>query len=340
MSKFLILTQHLRIVQEFTTYFENMQQLAKFGSGTKMRSIISADPSLLMVMARFGIPLGFGDKTVAEVCGDRGIDTPTFLTTVNFMAGREWSAEELHLGQFMEYLKNAHDYFLAFVLPMIRRKLIEAIDCSSSDELGFLILRFYDEYVTEVRKHMQGENQKVFPYVEKLINGERPEGFNIEKFASHHSHIDPKLKELKDIIVRYYPGSGNDLLNSALFDIITCERDLSLHCLAEDRLFVPAVKALEQRVVSSVPSHPELSQPDGDGDNRLTDLSDREREIVCLVAKGLSNKEIAGKLCLSIHTVTTHRRNISSKLQIHSAAGLTIFAIVNNLITPGEIGIN
>ena len=51
----------------------------------------------------------------------------------------------------------------------------------------------------------------------------------------------------------------------------------------------------------------------------------------------MSNKEIAAELCLSIHTVTTYRRNISSKLRIHSAAGLTIFAILNNLIDINEV---
>ena len=61
-------------------------------------------------------------------------------------------------------------------------------------------------------------------------------------------------------------------------------------------------------------------------------LSEREREIVVCVVKGMTNKEIADQLCLSIHTVITHRRNISHKLQIHSPAGLTIYAIVNKLI--------
>lgn len=307
-----------------------------------MRSVISADPSLLMVVARFGIPLGFGDQTVEDVCRGNEIDTSTFLTTINFMAGNERGSEEINLGQFMNYLKNAHDYFLGFALPMIRRKLIEAIDCSATDELGFLILRFYDEYVTEVRKHMQMENAKVFPYVESLLSGERSADFKIERFASHHVHIDPKLKELKDIIVRYYPGKGNDLLNSALFDIINCERDLRLHCQAEDRLFVPAVKALEQSVaVRSKESalHPQETDEIASDSDKLTELSEREREIVGFVAKGLSNKEIASRLYISVHTVTTHRRNIAAKLQIHSTAGLTIFAIVNKLISPKEIGI-
>lgn len=66
-------------------------------------------------------------------------------------------------------------------------------------------------------------------------------------------------------------------------------------------------------------------------------LSQREKEIVICVVKGMTNKEIAEKLFLSIHTVITHRRNISKKLQIHSAAGLTIYAIVNKLVELSDV---
>ena len=71
-------------------------------------------------------------------------------------------------------------------------------------------------------------------------------------------------------------------------------------------------------------------------DNQDT-LSQREKEIVICVVKGMTNKEIAEKLFLSIHTVITHRRNISKKLQIHSAAGLTIYAIVNKLVALSDV---
>ncbi|MBP6064727.1 response regulator transcription factor [Bacteroides sp.] len=66
-------------------------------------------------------------------------------------------------------------------------------------------------------------------------------------------------------------------------------------------------------------------------------ISQREKEIVVCVVKGMTNREIAEKLFLSIHTVITHRRNISRKLQIHSAAGLTIYAIVNKLVELNEV---
>lgn len=61
-------------------------------------------------------------------------------------------------------------------------------------------------------------------------------------------------------------------------------------------------------------------------------LSVREREILVLLAQGLSNKEIADRLFLSVYTVMTHRRNICQKLNIHSVSGLTIYAIANKLM--------
>lgn len=72
-------------------------------------------------------------------------------------------------------------------------------------------------------------------------------------------------------------------------------------------------------------------------DNEQETLSQREKEIITCVVKGLTNKAIADKLFLSIHTVITHRRNIARKLQIHSPAGLTIYAIVNKLVELSDI---
>ncbi len=66
-------------------------------------------------------------------------------------------------------------------------------------------------------------------------------------------------------------------------------------------------------------------------------LSVREKEIVICVVQGLTNRQIAEKLCLSAHTVITHRRNISAKLNIHSTAGLAIYAIVNKLVELSDI---
>ena len=75
-------------------------------------------------------------------------------------------------------------------------------------------------------------------------------------------------------------------------------------------------------------------------DNEQETLSLREKEIITCVVKGMTNKTIADQLCLSIHTVITHRKNIARKLQIHSPAGLTIYAIVNKLVELKDIRIS
>jgi regulator of cell morphogenesis and NO signaling len=66
-------------------------------------------------------------------------------------------------------------------------------------------------------------------------------------------------------------------------------------------------------------------------------LSEREKEVVIGVVQGMTNKEIADQLFISTNTVITHRKNIAKKLQIHSAAGLTIFAIVNKLVDISKV---
>ena len=66
-------------------------------------------------------------------------------------------------------------------------------------------------------------------------------------------------------------------------------------------------------------------------------LSEREKEVIVEVVKGYSNKEIAENMFISVNTVMTHRRNISKKLNIHSPAGLTIYAIVNGLVRLEDI---
>jgi DNA-binding NarL/FixJ family response regulator len=80
-----------------------------------------------------------------------------------------------------------------------------------------------------------------------------------------------------------------------------------------------------------------FSTPIDENLEETSNLSQREKEIVVCVVKGLTNKEIANDLFLSAHTVISHRRNIAKKLEIHSTAGLTIYAIVNKLVELDEI---
>ena len=216
-----------------------------------MSDLICDNYALLQVMSRFDLPLGFGDRSVEEVCRTSGVDCPTFLAVVNFISEENEyvcdSSKGISVRSLMSYLKQAHHYFLDFQLPSIRRKLTEAIDCSEANEVEFLILKFFDAYADEVRKHMDYEDMSVFTYVENLLEGRPTEGYCISMFARRHDQVDAKLTELKNIIIKYYPSrQTNYLLNAVLFDIFSCEEDLASHCRVEDYLFVPAVLELEK----------------------------------------------------------------------------------------------
>lgn len=83
----------------------------------------------------------------------------------------------------------------------------------------------------------------------------------------------------------------------------------------------------------------ELSQESGKEDEaeEKQDLSERERLVVKCIAKGLTNKEMADQLFLSPHTIITHRKNITRKLGIKTVSGLTVYALLNNIIDISEV---
>lgn len=69
------------------------------------------------------------------------------------------------------------------------------------------------------------------------------------------------------------------------------------------------------------------------------DLSERERDVLILVAKGMANKEIADRLSISVHTVMSHRKNITHKTGIKSVAGLTVYALLNNMLDQSDVAL-
>ena len=305
-----------------------------YKSTDKMCDLIGSQHESLQIISRFGLPLGVGEKTIAEICEEYNIDTQTFLIIVNYkLFGSQISVnlQDINLPDLIRYLRNAHTNFFDFSLPMLRRKLIESINQSVDNKIPMLIIKFFDEYVQEISIHMQHENEQVFPYVEDLLQGRNPKNYTIEQFAHQHraiddQHIASKLTELKNLIIKYYPKTENNiLLFSALYDIFDTESDLATHCDIEDNILLPAVRLLEKKQLKQKKNRNAQNEP-------VEALSEREIDVLREVVHGLSNKEIADKLFISPHTVISHRKNITRKLNIHTTAGLTIYAIVNNLI--------
>lgn len=305
----------------------------KYAANDKVRDLVEDNTQLLLVLNRFHVPFGFGDKKVCEICEENGIDCPTFLAVAELISGKHFSASDVSLPTLIPYLREAHSYILDFRLPDIRETLVSAVHQPRIDDVAVHIIKFFDEYADEVHKHMDYEDNVVFPYIGNLLEGVKSDNFKIADFASKHEAVVTKLNELKDIFLQHYSMPNTRLLNRALFNIVACGEDLVSHCEIENYLLVPAVETLEQKVRYTGRAKSSIS----DRSYSQMQLSEREKDIIRLVAHGLANKEIADKLCLSFHTITTYRKNISSKLNIHSTAALTIYAILHGIVDPKEI---
>ncbi len=225
-----------------------------FSLNTRMSDLICDNYPLLLIITRYGIPLGFGEETLGQICEKHKVDASTLLLLLNFSRrdrGTVFSIDELsklNMNSLLNYLSNSHAYFLDFRLPLLRQRLLSAIS-TCPKEVAYVIQNFFDEYVEEVRKHMNYEEKTVFPYARKLSQGERTKQYNIKIFSKRHDQIELKITELKNLLIKYYPVPSGYELTNVLHDIFTTEEDLATHNDIEDNIFIPYIKALEEKII-------------------------------------------------------------------------------------------
>ncbi len=223
-----------------------------FSADMKLADVIQSDYHLLLLLPRFGMNLGFGDKTVEECCQINGVSTSLFLMISNIYTQTEYfpceeEIENTDVHQLIAYLQRSHQYYLQKRMSVIRQQLGQLAECCEIPHKTVLV-RFFEEYKNEVINHFEYEENTVFPYIHELIEGHPSTNYNIDVFEKNHSNIDDKLNDLKSIIIKYLPdlsSSGERI--SVLFNIFSLEDDLCKHSLIEDKILIPLVQKLEIR---------------------------------------------------------------------------------------------
>jgi regulator of cell morphogenesis and NO signaling len=217
-----------------------------------MSDLIDADYRLLLLLMRLDIPLGFGRKSVEDVCLQNDFDPDCFIFLVNFQYGMSGmnirdEFDRLPFEPFLVYLKKSHAYFLENRLPNIRRKL-KAVFSKGDKDRQEIVLRFFDQYLQEVLDHMQYEDEIVFPYVRSLVNEENANQYSIAIFEERHNNIDDKVSDLKRILMNYVSGVDDQkLMTNILLELYLTQDELANHTFIEDELIIPRVKNIEAK---------------------------------------------------------------------------------------------
>ncbi len=216
----------------------------------KMADLILADYRLLLLLPRFDIDLGIGDKTIQTICEERGISPAFFLMICNIYSFENYfpkkeEIRKLDVNRLIVYLQRSHRYYLDNRLAAISQEMHAVIEQSQKAH-GDILSRFFDEYKKELINHFDYEEKVVFPYVLGLANGNHSVDYQIANFEDNHTNIEDKLGDLKNILIKYLPGKtmqeGRMVL---LFNLFNFEEDLDKHTLLEELILIPKVRNME-----------------------------------------------------------------------------------------------
>jgi regulator of cell morphogenesis and NO signaling len=277
-----------------------------FTGRMKMADMIASNYDLILMLPRFGIPLGFGEDSVRDVCRRYAVDENFFLTVCNIYTFDDYRPDDEEVAAIdnrlvVEHLQASHRYYIDERLPHLQHHL-DHIAEGVGEQSAAILRKYFADYCREVRTHVHREEKNLMT----MLDGKPAKGGHghamSEQFQRSHDNIKDKLSDLTQIILKYVPGDRlNEEMMEVVYDIMQLSRDLEKHAEIEEMLLMP----------------PEDYA-----------LSDREQEVLELVAQGLSSKEISERLSITVNTVNTHRKSITRKTGIKSVAGLAVYAML------------
>ena len=294
----------------------------KLSPKTKMAELINSEPSLLTVLDRFGMRLGFGEDTVGECCKAQEKDAFTFLTICRIFLFPDYvpeseELEKVKITDVRDFLRNSHNSYKLSWLPNLEKEIYATLSCRPEAQKKF-ISEFFSKFKNELSEHFELEEKKIFPFLDAISKRRKT---SVKLLKEEHNNLGEKIQDIINLLLLYLPYEKSDnkvtLLLSHLYFF---KNDLYIHYRIENHIILPLLKDYSEE----------------EQEEQKT-LSPREKEILICVAKGMLNKEIANLYNISIFTVMTHRKNITAKTGIKSIAGLTAYAIVQGLIDIEDI---
>lgn len=221
-----------------------------------LSAALEQHPTLIPLVSRFGIRLGLGDKSVAAVCAEHGIDPGFMLTLMNTYLFEEYFPEQklksFHVSQIVDYLTKTNAYYLQSQLPNIERHLGSLIASGEGENKNLaLIGKFFAKFKQSLAASIEYDTKEWFPYCLALSSGAAAKGGYLCAQVPEipdGGEEDPavsQLCDLRSIMVRHLGGQYNDnLAYAVIFAIGSIERDIRQHNRIRNRILTPIISAL------------------------------------------------------------------------------------------------
>jgi len=220
---------------------------------SKLTGLFLENPSLMLMMEHFDLSYVVHDKTVTQVCNENNISLELFLSVANLYNGFHKTSHTVNssadIMTVIAFLKRSHYYYKQEKYPEIRNLTEELFHLNETPEIK-LVGKFFDEYFEEVTEHLEYEDQVAFPYFLSLIDhpGVFSAGskFSADEYLDHHTDIESKLIELKNLLLRHIPVKNDrSTRRRLLFSLVELEYDLTIHSTIEESILIPGIKRLE-----------------------------------------------------------------------------------------------
>lgn len=223
-----------------------------FQPNMRMADMIAANHNLILVFPRLGLRLGFGEKSVKEVCDSMGISSEVLLLICNLYTFEDYTVDVTTLRSedvqaVVAYLKRSHRYYVDERLPHIERHLHHVMS-QVEDRYRTLLHQFFSDYCHQVNAHFESEEREVLPYLEKLLEGAVCSPSAAEQVELTHEGLRDTLSDLTQILYKYVPCHN---ITEEFFEMVTCilqlSGDLDKHALVEEQVILPYIGYLEER---------------------------------------------------------------------------------------------
>lgn len=226
--------------------------MALLHSDSRLCDAILRDTSLIPVMARFGVSLGMGEKTIAQVCNDHNLDVDFFITILNTYINEDYFPEKhlqsFYIGSIIDYLTQTNAYYSRFQLPNIERHFVRLIELSGKESNNLeRVYRFFITVRDELLMRIDSDHKQWFPQLQLQLDAcNEPLQISPDADMQPTDTVEEKLNDLLSLIVKHLTGNYDiNLCHAVIFAITSLRNDIEQHNRIRNRILRPVAKSLQ-----------------------------------------------------------------------------------------------